>query len=208
MYKAELDYCTHNSGPNRSTEELHCLNREKPLIRTLQPIAEEEVPAGPFLKEDDLFALGLESLEVTNLVRHINDSLERFGRNDLRVLPRTVYSDPVVHHFARTIIKMTDKAPSLSHELAHMEERMRSILEHFFKDLPLTAHTFLPPPPEAPKTVSLTDPAGTIGSHNLLANAAVAHIYCFTRIHTNPPFRTAPWCSEGKWFNSTLPTQS
>ena len=201
-------FCTHNSGPNRPTEELHCLNREKPLIRTLQPIAEEGVPAGPFLKEDDLFALGLESLNVTNLVRHINDSWKDLAGMTFEFCQGR--SNPTVHHLARTIMKMTDKAPSLSHELAHMEERMRSILEHFFKDLPLTAHKFLPSPPEAPKTVNLTDPAGTIGSHltNLLANPTVAHIYCFTRIHINPPFRIAAWCSQGKWFHSTLPTQS
>lgn len=191
LYKEEFDTLyAQQSGPKRPTGSLLRLNREESLIRTLQPIVEAEVQAGHFLSEDDLFALGLDSLKVTNLVRHINLSLERVGKNDLRILPRTIYSNPTVNQLAHTVMNMTNGAPSLSHETVNTEEGMRSMLEHYTKDLPLTGHTSLTPPPDAPKTVILTGSTGTIGCHlltNVLANPAVAHLYCFTRIHSTPP---------------------
>lgn len=191
LYKEELDTLyAQQSGSRRPTENLLRLHREESLIRTLQPIVEEEIHTGHFLNEDDLFALGLDSLKVTNLVRHINESLRRVGRNDLRILPRTVYSNPTVNQLAHTVMKMTNGNLSLSHEAADSEEEMRSLLEHYAKDLPLTARTPLTLPPDPPKTIILTGSTGTIGSHlltNILTNPAVAHVHCFTRIHPTPP---------------------
>ena len=193
LYKEELDTLyAQQRGPKRPTEHLLRLDREESLIRTLQPIVEDELHAGHFLNEDDLFALGLDSLKVTNLVRHINDSLLRVGRNDLRILPRTIYSNPTVNQLAHTVMEMTNGVPSPSHEAADSEEGMRAMLEQYTKDLPITAHTSLTLPPDALKTVILTGSTGTIGSHlltNLLDNPAVAHIYCFTRINPTPPLK-------------------
>ena len=190
LYSEELDTLyAQQGGLKRPTEHLLCLHNEESLVRTLQPIVEEEIDAGCFKIEDDLFALGLDSLKVTNLLRHINVSLDRVGRKDLRILPRTIYCNPTVKQLAHAVMKMTDTDQNPSHETENTDEDMRSMLEHYTKDLPLTART-----PrlaqDAPKTVILTGSTGTIGSHlltNALTNPTVAHIYCFVRIHTTPP---------------------
>ncbi|CAF9923631.1 hypothetical protein IMSHALPRED_005976 [Imshaugia aleurites] len=190
-YKEELDALyAQQSGLKRPTENLLRLHREESLIRTLQPIVEEVVDVGHFLKEEDLFALGLDSLRVTNLVRYINDALRRVGRNDLQILPRTIYSNPTVDQLAHTVMGMTHLAPGVSEEAVDSEEGMKALLEHYTKDLPLTARTSLPLPSDGLNTVILTGSTGTIGSHllaNILTNPAVAHVYCFTRIRPTPP---------------------
>lgn len=76
LYKEGLDTLyAQQSGLKRPTQNLLRLNREESLIRTLQPIVEGELRAGHVLNEDDLFALRIDFLKLTSLVRHIISSL-------------------------------------------------------------------------------------------------------------------------------------
>lgn len=86
-------------------------------------------------------------------------------------------------------MELTGKTPSPSHDAPNEEEIIILMLELYAKDLPRTANTFLASPPDTSNRVNLTGSTGTIGSHlltNILANPAIAHIYCFTHIHTSP----------------------
>ena len=72
----------------------------------------------PFCPRDRL-------LKVTDFVRLINSSLGGVGRNDLRILPRTICSNSTINQLAHSIKKITDKAPNPPHEVADSEDRMK-----------------------------------------------------------------------------------
>ena len=193
LYEPELDelYAASRSGPAQPSSVSLSLSSEESLRETLRSIAAAELESDTFTNDDDLFAFGLDSLKVANLVRHINASLEKAGSGNFQIQPRSIYANPTTNQI--TSVVMAAKGKSFDAGAAGAEQtrqqKMQSVFEQYSKDLPISARRPTALHPSAPKSVILTGSTGSIGSYlldALLSDPSIAHIYCFTRPHPTP----------------------
>ena len=213
LYKPELDdlYASGNSEIKRLSKNLMSLNSEKSFCRTLKPIIAKQIDTADFINEDDLFALGLDSLKAMNLVKDINCSLETVGRGDLRIQPRTVYAKPTVSQLASSIMakKDTEAEAILERNQLDREQRMKNVFDHYIRDLPISGRKPIATQLDARKVVILTGSTGSIGSYvldSLLSNTAITHIYCFTRSHPIQASTHQQQINEAKGLTTSFPT--
>ena len=193
LYEPELDeiYAASQSGPAQTLNVSLSLSSEKSLRGTLRSILAAQLESDRFADDDDLFAFGLDSLKVANVVRHINASLEKAGSGNFRIQPRSIYTNPTVNQITLSVMAGKDKSLEAGAAAAEQnrQQKMQSVFEQYSKDLPMSARWPTAIHPSAPKSVILTGPTGSIGSYlldALLSDPSIAHIYCFTRPHPTP----------------------
>ena len=193
LYEPELNriYEASQSGPAQPSSVPVSLSSEKSLRGTLRSIVAAQLDSDGFTDDDDLFAFGLDSLKVANLVRHINASLTKAGSDKFRIQPRSIYTHPTINQIISAVIAGKDKSHDAGAAGAEQtrQQRMQSVFEHYSKDLPMSARWPTALHPSAPKSVILTGSTGSIGSYlfdALLSDPSIAHIYCFTRSHPTP----------------------
>lgn len=193
LYEPELNeiYGASQSGPAQPSSIPLSLSSEISLRGTLRSIVAAQFESDKFTDDDDLFAFGLDSLKVANLVRHINAALEKAGRGNFQIQPRSIYANPTTTQITSAV--MAEKYKGLDAGAGGAEqtrqEEMQFVFEQYSKDLPMSARWPTAIHPSAPKSVILTGSTGSIGSYlldALLSDPSIAHIYCFTRPHPTP----------------------
>ena len=192
LYEPELNeiYGASQSGPAQPSSIPLSLSSENSLRGTLRSIVAAQLESDKFTDDDDLFAFGLDSLKVANLVRHINVSLEKAGSGNFQIQPRSIYANPTITKITSTVT--AGKCKGLDAGAAGAEQtrqEMQFLFEQYSKDLPMSARLPTAIHPSVPKSVILTGSTGSIGSYlldALLSDPSIAHIYCFTRPHSTP----------------------
>ena len=193
LYEPELNelYAASQSGPVQPSTVSLSLSSEKSLRGALRSIVAAQLESDRFTDDDELFAYGLDSLKVANLVRQINASFERAGSGNFQIQSRSIYANPTINQIISAV--MAAKGKTLDAGAADAEQtrqqKMQSVFEQYSKDLPISARQPTALHPSAPKSVILTGSTGTIGSYlldALLSDPTIAHIYCFTRSHPIP----------------------
>ncbi|KAK0507032.1 hypothetical protein JMJ35_010490 [Cladonia borealis] len=193
LYEPELDdlYAAPQSVPAQVSSTSLDLSSEESLRGTLRYILAVQLESDRFTNDDDLFAFGLDSLKVANLVRHIKTSLEKAGSDYSQIHQRLIYSNPTINQITYAVMAAKGKsmyagAPGTEQT---RQQKMQSIFEQYSKDLPISARSPTALNPTATKSVILTGSTGSIGSYLLdvlLSDPAIAHIYCFNRPHSTP----------------------
>ncbi len=193
LYEPELNelYAASQPGPAQSSSVSLSLSSEKSLRGTLRSIVAAQLESDRFTDDDDLFAFGLDSLKVANLVRQINASLEKAGSGTFQIQSRSVYANPTINQMTFSVMAAKGKSLDAGATGAEQtrQQKMQSVFEQYSKDLPISARQPIALHSSAPKSVILTGSTGSIGSYlldALLSDPNIAHIYCFTRPHATP----------------------
>ena len=136
--------------------------------------------------EEDFFSLGLDSLQVMNLVRKLRSSFRDYNGGALTHLlsPRIVYSNPTILKLATAIQHLADHGEAASEDMeTERIGRMEAMLAKFSHDPPQSqSDTARQQGPGL--TVVLTGSTGSLGSYlldSLLVRTPVAKVICLNR---------------------------
>ena len=136
--------------------------------------------------DQDLFAAGMDSLQVMNLVRQLRSSFRDYdgGAFAHLISPRTIYSNPNVFKIVTAVKYLADNGEAASESLAKERiDNMEGMLAKYSHDLPQNKRD-VTQIREQGLTVVLTGSTGSLGSYILdclLANAQVAKVICLNR---------------------------
>lgn len=194
LYQSEIDALyakTHLNSNGMSHDKLNFHDVDS-AQETLKSIVLEELEVSTLKVEDELFALGLDSLKVANIVRHINASLEEIGTGGLRILPSTIYSNPTVSQMASKVMAMTGKDSQTNDSIGTRDrvKDMRSLFVQYAQDLAMNGRKAKEVGPKTPKVVILTGSTGSVGLYlldALLKYQSISKVYCFNRANKSPP---------------------
>ncbi|KAL9583368.1 MAG: hypothetical protein Q9203_005113 [Teloschistes exilis] len=137
---------------------------------------------------DNFFSLGMDSLQVINLVHVLNGSFFETCEQSRLVTTGIIYANPTL-----TLLADAMAIPNRAQEFEHLEksagntDNAAEIERLFLKytwDLPITCRPPRSMTADEPMYIILTGSTGSIGSYmleSLLANPRVAHIYCLNR---------------------------
>ena len=188
-YKEEIDQLYVNvAGFGHSSAAVQLNPRDQDALRIgIRDMLTEMEGLGKITSEQDLFAAGMDSLQVMNLVRQLRSSFREYDGGALAhlVSPRTIYSSPTVFKLTTAIQYLADHGKAASEGLE--KERigqMERLVAKYSQDLPqpITDETNLSQ--ENGLTVVLTGSTGSLGSYLLdclVANMQVKKVVCLNR---------------------------
>ena len=139
------------------------------------------------LKADqDIFAAGMDSLQVLNLVRQLKSSFtsEKGGIPAHLITPRIIYSNPTANKLAAALHQLTGKGEEVYESLEEERiKRQEEMLAKYSKNLPKIEATDRIAK-DTDLTVLLTGSTGSLGSYlldALLGSAKISKIICLNR---------------------------
>lgn len=127
----------------------------------------------------DLFEMGLDSLQISEMTKLINETLKEQGIFS-KLEPSMLYSSPTLAGLTETMKNL------LKGENAGGKDekaRVEALVEEFTADLPLSSRPQKPKPEEG-LVVVLTGSTGSLGSYvldTLIKDKRVARVYCLNR---------------------------
>ena len=189
LYMDELDalYLARRAGTSSGNT---ILNRSASNAENvIQGIIVKELNIEDIKLEDDLFALGLDSLKISNIIRQLDNSSHEYAP---KLLSRDIYANPTVSQLSGLVRAKAQAGRLNQGEPAVIGDRvadMKFLAAYYAQDLPINGR-----PPEsqgvnALKMVMLTGSTGSLGSHllhGLLKDQSVAQIYCLNRARKEP----------------------
>lgn len=138
--------------------------------------------------DTDLFSLGMDSLQVLQLVKEINCTLFKADTPIERVTAKNVYSNPTLRKLTGEIHRnVASRAPSkASRSSAEVDgvERMQKLFFKAIKDIPIQSRHILQGRSTDKMCIALTGSTGYIGSYifnSMLSNPKVHKLYCLNR---------------------------
>lgn len=138
--------------------------------------------------EDDFFALGMDSLQVLNLVRQINSLvIDTDGGSAIaHVTAKVIYSNPTIKKLAIAIQRSSQlqKEPHSDQSPHDKFVEMQALLSEYSRDLPKLGVPTAMQQSDQRICVLITGSTGSIGSYvldHLLRSPKVYRIYCLNR---------------------------
>lgn len=135
--------------------------------------------------ETDIFTIGVDSMQVLNIVRNIKAGLGARGVDAKFLSPRMVYNGSSPNGIAQTVWAVIRKGElcNLKEDVGDKDDqrRLEAILEDFKKDLPCVTSRVAEPDT---LTFLLTGSTGALGPYilaNLLDDAKTAHVFALGR---------------------------
>ncbi|KAJ5784570.1 acetyl-CoA synthetase-like protein [Penicillium pulvis] len=149
--------------------------------------------------DDDMFAAGVDSLQVIQLARILRISLAAAGVqfSEAALEPRTIYTYPTIAklaEFAYTLVS-SSSAAAVTDETA----ACRALVDKYTQNLPSPIPN-KPGPADEGQVLIITGTTGTIGSYLLdiaLANPHVRHVFCLNRAADGQARQTEASISRG-----------
>lgn len=136
----------------------------------------------------NFFSLGMDSLQVINLVRSINSSHLGIGPTRLMASPKTIYANPTIIMLAKVSVshqQPPDSVPIEDNSAAfNVIFEIERLLTKYSWGLPITCRLPASQALNSDMYVLLTGSTGSLGSYilgDLLNNDKVAHVYCLNR---------------------------
>lgn len=130
----------------------------------------------------DLFELGLDSLQVTVIVKHINGYLLNLGSGN-SIDARAVYSSHTIEKLTNTVASLLQHQTAPAEATLTTTQRLEEILTHLSIDLPVSSRPSNPRPSDG-KVVLFTGSTGSMGSYildSLSKSSGVSRVYCLNR---------------------------
>jgi thioester reductase-like protein len=172
-----------NSPLNKISVSMLSLEALAKIIRSsLVSILE----AQEFSNEDNLFILGMDSLQSLQLTRKLRACL------DLPELElSTIYSNPSVTQLAHTIKSLQDTKENGGSQTVDRHKSMVQVFDECcesIRRIPISSRLLSSKPPTSPRSVILTGTTGRLGSqilYALLKNSGVQEVFCLNRREDN-----------------------
>lgn len=170
------------------------LHLERPNVQNVRSLQEwlrlsiDRVTGWAAESATDLFSLGMDSLQVLQLVKEINSALSKADAPIEKVSAKTIYSYPTLEKLSGeihriTISRASNKPNQYSSDSASIEE-MQKLLLKTAKDIPTKSHCNMRKPSTGQICVLLTGSTGHIGSsmfNSILSNPKVHKLFCLNR---------------------------
>ncbi|KAK2591580.1 hypothetical protein QQS21_010731 [Conoideocrella luteorostrata] len=168
-----------NSMPIAGTDTQHDVSTEdvvKQLIAESSDIPVDEISTGA-----DLFELGLDSLQVTIIVKKINKTL--LARSGSQLLDaRKMYSYPTISALSRAVSSLA-RGETLDDRPQSDVKRMQQLYGIHIENMPISGRPALKRPLNG-SVILLTGSTGSLGSYILdvlLSSPNVSQIFCLNR---------------------------
>ncbi|KAL8650328.1 MAG: hypothetical protein Q9226_005189 [Calogaya cf. arnoldii] len=147
------------------------------------------VTGWPSLDPDrDFFEMGMDSLQVINLVRRINAAASPAANKMVPITASTIYSNPSVTKLAKVLTNSPQSSESRQldpqPDNISSNRQVNELLAKYSWNLPVTSRSSKSWRLGHGMKVLLTGSTGSLGSYilgRLLANCRVSHIYCLNR---------------------------
>ncbi|KZF22836.1 NRPS-like enzyme [Xylona heveae TC161] len=185
LYKQEFDelYSAFETGSGErdlvlDTNDLASLQAS--LRQLITEISRLEIPSD----DAEFFSLGVDSLHVIAISRQVNNALGRLDKSNA-IAPKTIYANPTIKKLASALLSSANNVNrGATTKPEDRLEKMKSYLEQYGTDLPITARPFAQSQSSDKLTVVLTGSTGSLGSYlldGLLADPQVTKVYCLNR---------------------------
>ncbi|KAJ5650936.1 acetyl-CoA synthetase-like protein [Penicillium longicatenatum] len=150
--------------------------------------------------DDDIFAAGVDSLQVIQLARVLRVSLAAAGVqfSESALEPRTIYTYPTITQLAKYAYSLVS-SPTSAAAVADDSAVCRALVDKYTQNLPATIPN-KPAPADESQVLIITGTTGTIGSYLLdiaIANPRVRHIFCLNRAADGQARQTEASASRG-----------
>lgn len=159
-----------------SGHDLDLSSRERLAKSIIDIISQELLQGKPVSSDDNLFDLGLDSLQVTRLLRFIRAGLKKHDDAiSASVTPRTIYQNPSATSLSKTLIQLVSGQSPSPADSESEEADLQSILESYTSRLDALERT---------DTIVMTGSTGSLGSYfldSLIRKRSFAKIICLNR---------------------------
>ena len=193
-YEEEIDQIYANADDaSMPTMKLDAHNVDA-LTEGLQELLIGTIGLEVIAPEQDIFAVGADSLQVMNLVRQLRSSFTaQHGEGHEEgvipphlISPKIVYSNPTAAKLANALHQLTGHGAEVSEKLEQQRiKKMEEMLAKYSEDLPkASANGVYVREDDNKLTVVLTGSTGSLGSYlldALLASDRVCKIFCLNR---------------------------
>ena len=189
-YAEEIEQLyAHANDSSLPTIKLDAEDRDA-LEKGLQQLLVGTIGLESIAPEQDIFAIGADSLQVLNLVKQLRSSFEaQHGHGVVPphlISPKLIYANPTAAKLADALHQMSGHGAEASGKLEEQRlKKMEDMLTKYSKDLPkATANEVNVKEDEKKLTIVLTGSTGSLGSYildALLGSDRVAKVICLNR---------------------------
>ena len=187
-YALEIEalYAIDSLGNEREGSKLTSSDDLDSILRCVSMCVRQVFPVLGMTDDDDLYVLGMDSLQTLEIATMIRGHLETlhiswmsgyvlYANPTIRKLSTTIHKRLQLHHEPSTELDVGDRSRI---------QAMASLAHKYTQDLPQIASTRYLPPNTSKITVALTGSTGSLGVHllrTLLGDGSVVKIYCLDR---------------------------
>ena len=189
-YAEEIDQLyAHANDSSLPTIKLDAEDRDA-LEKGLQELLVGTIGLESIAPEQDIFAVGADSLQVMNLVRQLRSSFEaQHGHGVVPphlIAPKLIYANPTAAKLADALHQMSGHGAEASGKFEELRlKKMEDMLAKYSKDLPKALASEGDAKEDEKKlTVVLTGSTGSLGSYildALLVSDRVSKVICLNR---------------------------
>lgn len=189
LYRKELDalYELNAADTPFETPTAPINSNQEPLRDSLYRLITTSMGLDDIDNAADLFQLGMDSLQVTDLVRLINGFLAKLGKDYMPITAKTIYSVRTIQKLELALENSMAKGepngiPSVVGEKDRYQ-KMEEILVKYSLDLPITARPVFPYSKQH-FVVLLTGSTGSLGSYlldSMIRDPDICRVYCLNR---------------------------
>ncbi|KAF2012923.1 acetyl-CoA synthetase-like protein [Aaosphaeria arxii CBS 175.79] len=158
------------------------------IVKFVKQVVGSAFPKSSFNEGDDLFVLGLDSLQATEIISLLKAGITAEKQRDVSwVSPKFIYENPSVNAISEAIqhkLTYTNGVSQDQPDPLKRQQKMESILQKYVKGSKTAPISGTPVVDQPPLHVILTGSTGSLGTHLLIALVAdpkVAKISCLDR---------------------------
>ncbi|KAL8937061.1 MAG: hypothetical protein Q9216_004610, partial [Gyalolechia sp. 2 TL-2023] len=179
------DFYDHLDAANAVTQFDLDTKDDDSLMASLKLLISKFCDLGPMTPDDDLFGLGMNSLQAMAMTRELKSSIASRNEPASRgISAKLIYANPTLSKFASAIIGLLDPSTDTVHDTKGTRIReMERMVDEFSANLP-TSEVLPSRLAETGHTVLLTGSTGSLGSYMLdaaLTTANVKRVMCLNR---------------------------
>ena len=187
LYESEIEKLYEEGGTGLILSSAHLDTKdEESLNQSLKKIIYDVAGFQDISTSDDLFGLGMDSLQVMSLVKYFKSSFTSQDNGKIADLITTklIYSNPTISRLSSALIALTHQGEQSLEDLEQARIKgMEDILQKYSKNLPKSSsgaghHSV------GDLTVVLTGSTGSLGSYlldSLLGSRQVKKVICLNR---------------------------
>ncbi|CAM1502330.1 Fc.00g043140.m01.CDS01 [Cosmosporella sp. VM-42] len=181
LYKAnEHQGLSSSNGPNNANGNTNGHTSVQDTVKRVIALA-TEIDVGNVDDDAELFELGLDSLQVTVIARHLNEFLAVHS-NSRPLEVWTVYANPSVGALTTAVVALSE-GKTVVKTKERDEDKMKKLYDLHVANLPLSTTQEQHKRPES-FVFLLTGSTGSLGSYvldSLQRNESVSRVYCLNR---------------------------